>query len=286
MVAELPARATNGGLCQWHVHQYPCFHHHVSQLSLSSPTTPYCVKQCKVADYEAVLTREASQGKSSITAAGRNQRIPQFTMASLTPTLSAAVPAAADAKLEWRAGFRKRLTRTLLFFRGDEELTVTQRRHLRSFARLLDQNDAFRQEIKKLSAFELEVLAISSTEQQLKSDLEHFTADEVVDTLLLGRLNNRRRTEVDHCIRNIQISNTLEKIYIEAKRNGRYPARGYINAWLIKLDEFIYEDLRVQDIEAWITNILNDHAILRLIKSALLNFILFLDHYCKTNYCV
>lgn len=71
-----------------------------------------------------------------------------------------------------------------------------QERHFLAFAKVLSENSAFEMQIRRLTTFEFEVLCISSTELQLRNDLDYFTADEVTTALLLGMIKNNRREEV------------------------------------------------------------------------------------------
>ncbi|KUI68376.1 hypothetical protein VM1G_11577 [Cytospora mali] len=129
-----------------------------------------------------------------------------------------------DPRLEWRAGFRRRLKRALEFMQGTEKIGLTQSRHFRSFARLVADNGAYRQEVQKLSPFELELLCISSTEQQLQSDVEYFTANEVVQALSINSISTTRRTEVrEKILRNLTFEG-LGRIYKGTVANGSYGA--------------------------------------------------------------
>lgn len=153
-------------------------------------------------------------------------------------------------KDQWRAGFRKRIQNSLDFFRGQNAFEKTQARHFNAFNQTYSNNQTFRQEVQKLSPFELEVFCISSTLLQLGADSIYFTAAEVTRALAF-RIKDQRHGEVRERILS-EGHDDLGRLYHSVTDVSSATAG---------------EEDRVNDIQRWIKASLNNHAVQRLFES-------------------
>lgn len=115
---------------------------------------------------------------------------------------------------KWRAKFRRRFLGSVSRLLRPEALGPSERQRCHSFRRYVSENRKFEQEVLRLSQFEIEALAITSTTPELKKGAAHFSADEVTD-IFRFRVDQKRRTEVKRLL-----------------NSKLYPVQGYNSAGL------------------------------------------------------
>lgn len=84
-----------------------------------------------------------------------------------------------ERRERWRIKFRDRLLFAESILQTQTPLSTTFIQHYHAFRNHLTQHQSFEQEAKKLTSFEFEILAISSTKKQLENDDPFFSAEEV-----------------------------------------------------------------------------------------------------------
>lgn len=110
--------------------------------------------------------------------------------------------ASSTDKHQWRLGLRKRLQESFFLLRGDARLTTTHEDHCRAF-RNKCRDKEFSKKLSPLNEIEVEILALSSTSQQLKKASLYFEAQDVSDLFEFG-IREERRHEVQQWLKTSQ----------------------------------------------------------------------------------